>query len=73
MSCIVPDIEQADKNIIRELGVFTNGKGQKYSHRPPISTNPQNKRFGAQETCTELCGTVDVCITVGFQTFLLEL
>ena len=37
------------------------------------STNPQNKRFGAQETCTELCGTVDVWITVSFQTVFLEL
>ena len=37
------------------------------------STNPQNKRFGAQETGTELCGTVDVAITVGFRAFSLEL
>ena len=37
------------------------------------STNPQNKRFGARETCTELCGTVDVWITVSFQILLLEL
>ena len=37
------------------------------------STNPQNKRFGAQEICIELCGTVDVWITMSFQTFVLEL
>ena len=37
------------------------------------STNPQNKRFGAEETCTELCGTVDVWITMRFQTFVLEM
>ena len=37
------------------------------------STNPQNKRFGAQETCMELCGTVDVWITVSLQNFFLEL
>ena len=37
------------------------------------STNPQNKRFGAQKICTELCGTVDVWITMSFQTFFLEL
>ena len=37
------------------------------------STNPQNKRFGAQETRTELCGTVDVWITVSFEAFFLEL
>ena len=34
-------------------------------------TNPKSKRFGAQEACTELYGTVDVWITVGLQTFLL--
>ena len=30
-------------------------------------TNSQSKRFGAQGTCTELCGTVDVWITVSLQ------
>ena len=37
------------------------------------STNQQNKHFGALETFTELCGTVDVWITLNFQTFFLEL
>ena len=37
------------------------------------STNPQNMPFGAQENCTQLCGTVDVWITVSLQTFFLEL
>ena len=37
------------------------------------STNPQNKHFSAQDTCMELCGTVDVWKTVSFQTFFLEL
>ena len=36
------------------------------------STKPQKKHFGVQETCTELCGTVDVWITVTFPTFYLE-
>ena len=36
-------------------------------------TKSQNKRLGAQETCTNLCGTDDVWITVSFQTFFLEL
>ena len=40
---------------------------------PQKRTNPQINRFGAQETCAELCGTVDVWITVSFQTFFLEL
>ena len=37
------------------------------------SANPEKKRFGAQETCTEMCGKVDVWITVSFQTFFREL
>ena len=37
------------------------------------SKNPQNKLFGAQENCTEFCGTVDVWITVSFQKIFLEL
>ena len=37
------------------------------------STNPQNKRFGAQEICLEMCETLDVSITVSFQIFFLEL
>ena len=35
-------------------------------------TNPQNKFFGVQETCTEMCRTVDVWITVGFPTLFAE-
>ena len=37
------------------------------------STNTQNKHFRAQETCTELSGTVEVWIAVSFQSFFLEL
>ena len=37
------------------------------------STNQQNKRFGEQETCTELCGTVEFWITVSVQALFLEL
>ena len=49
MSCIVLDIELADKNVIEELGVFIVGKVQGYSFRPQKSTNPRNKPFGAQK------------------------
>ena len=35
--------------------------------------DPQNNRFGSQETCTELCGRVEGCSTVSLQTFFLEL
>ena len=37
------------------------------------STIPQSNRFGVQESLTELCGTVDVWITVSFPTFFLEM
>ena len=73
ISCIVLDIELTDKNVIKDLGVFSDGEVQNYSFRPPKCTNPQNNRFGAQETCTELCGTMDVWVTVMFQSFFLEL
>ena len=36
------------------------------------SKNPQNKVFGVQEICMDLCGTVDVWITASFPTFFLE-
>ena len=74
MSCIVLDIELADKNVFKALGAFMDGNVQWYSVRPTKKrTNPENKRFVAQENCPELCGTVDVWITVSFQTFFLEL
>ena len=73
MSSIVLDIELTDQNVIKDLGVFVDGKVQGYSCRPPKLTYPQNNRFGAQETCTQMCGAVDVWITMSFQTFILEL
>ena len=36
------------------------------------STNPQNKHFAVHETCTEMCGVVDVWITEGFETIFLD-
>ena len=73
MSCTVLDMELADKNINEELGVFIDGKLQGYSFRPPKKTNPQKKRFNAQETCTELCRTVNAWTTVSFQAFFPKL
>ena len=35
MSCVVLDIEVADKNVIKELRVFVDGKIQGYPFRPP--------------------------------------
>ena len=37
------------------------------------STNPQSKQFGVQETCRELCGTVDVWIIVSCPTTFREI
>ena len=71
--CIVLDFELADKKVIKELGVFIDGKVQGHSIVLQRSTNQQIKRFGAQKTCTELSGPVDVWTTVTFQTFSLEL
>ena len=73
MSCTVLDIELTDNNPIKKLGVFNNGKVQGYSFRPAKKFKPPNKPFGAQETCTEMCGTVDVLIRVSFPTFFPEL
>ena len=73
MSCNVPDVELADKNLVNELEVSNNGKFQVYSFRYPKKYKPTKKRFGAQEDCTKSSGTEDVWITVSFQTFFLEL
>ena len=73
MFCLVLDFELAVKNVIKELGVFTGGEFDGYSFQPPEIRNPQDKRFGAQKTWMELCGTVDVWITVSFPTFFLEM
>ena len=74
MSCIVLDIQQSDKNsLLRNCEFLLMAKFRVTHFVLQKSTNPQNKRFGAQENCTELCGTVDVWITVSFQTFFLEL
>ena len=45
MSCIVLDFELADKNITKELGVFTDGKLQGYSFRPPKKYKPTKQAY----------------------------
>ena len=45
ISCIVLDIELADKNVIKELGVFIDGKVQGYSFRPPAKYKPIKQAF----------------------------
>ena len=46
MSCIVLDIEQNEKNVIEELGLYNDGSVQGFSFCPPKSFKP-NK----QTTC----------------------
>ena len=45
MSCILPDIEVADKNVIEELGVLIDGKVQVYSFCPPKKYKPTKQAF----------------------------
>ena len=73
MSCIALDIELADQNFNKELGVLTDGNVQVYQFRPPKSVNPQSKQFGVLESWSEFCGTLDVWITVSFPTLFLEM
>ena len=39
---IVLDMEPADENVIKQVGVFVDGKVQGYSFRTPKKTNPQS-------------------------------
>ena len=43
MSCIVLDIELVDKNIIKELGVFSDGSLQGFSICPPKTFKPNKQ------------------------------
>ena len=45
MSCIVLDIEQADKNVFKEEGVYVDAEVQGYSIRPPKNYKPTEKAF----------------------------
>ena len=72
MFCFVLDFELPNINLFKELGVFIDGNVQGESFCPLKGTNSSDKPFGVQTTCTELCGTVNDCITVGFPTFFPE-
>ena len=43
MSCIVPDIELTDKNVIKELGLFFDGSVQGFSFCPPKTFKPNKQ------------------------------
>ena len=64
MSCIVIDTELADEDVTKKLETFIEGKVQGYAFRAPESRNPQNKFFGVNEICTEMCKTMQIWINV---------
>ena len=45
MSCIVLDIELADKNVMKDLGVFIDGKVQGYLMHPPEKYKTTKQSF----------------------------
>ena len=59
MSCIVLDVELTDKNIIKELGLFTDGSVQGFSFCPQRLLNLINRRHGTKNTYMELHGVVE--------------
>ena len=64
------DIEVANKNVIKELGLILLLTNFSDTH---FVLQKSTKRFDAQEICTKLCGTVDVSIVVILQFFFLGL
>ena len=50
MSCIVLDIELADRNGLKKLGVFKDGKVQGSLFCPPKKYLPTKQAFGEQKT-----------------------
>ena len=70
MSCILLDIELADTDVDRELGVSVMGMFKDFHLVFQKSTNAQNKLVGVEESCTEFRGTVDVWITANFSNVL---
>ena len=59
------DIEFADINIFKELGVFS--KEMFRNTHFALQKKLQNMQFVVQQTCTDLCGTVVVWIKVCLQ------
>ena len=73
MSCVVLNSELNDNKFFKNWEFFLMVTFRDTLFVLHKSRNPQNTRFGEQKTCTELCGTVDVWITVSSQTFFSEL
>ena len=69
MFYILLDFELAEKNVLKELGIFFDENIQDTHFALQKSTNPKSNQFGVQENYTELCGAVDVRITLTFPAF----
>ena len=59
MSCIVLDIELADKNVIKELGVFIDGLFRDFHFVHQKLLNLINRQHGTQGIYMELRGVVE--------------
>ena len=57
MSLIVLDIELAEKNVVKELGVYIDGQVFGYSFKPPKNYQPTHQTLWCK-TCTKLIGKV---------------
>ena len=55
-------------NLVKDLGVFLIGLFRDFHFALQKITNPQSRQFAVQETCTDLCETVNVWTTVRFRT-----
>ena len=59
MSCIVLDVELTDKNVIKELGLFTDGSLQGFFLVRQRLLNLINRRHGTQDIYMDLRGVVE--------------
>ena len=69
MSCIVLEVELANPKALKELKILLLGLFRKTLFILWKSRNPQNKHFGVQNICLEMCGTVEVWILMSSKTF----
>ena len=58
MSLIVLDIELAEKNVVKELGVYIDGQVLDIPLNRPKIINQHIKHSGVPKTCTKLIGKV---------------
>ena len=69
MSLIVLDVELADKNVVKELGVFLTDKCLDIPSNHQQVFNQHSKHIGAQIICTKLIGEAVPWTTMTLQRF----